>query len=691
MSSPHHPGSQSNSDKAIEAEKKSAGDMDTSTSNMSEVPNAQSVNDKTKITQWLSGVSEGRVSRSKGVVKTSSNRLAKTKQHRLSSYLRSSKTSAAQVAEDMEEVNKHKATTIVSKRRSADNHSVITTRKEMVVDTESVIHPGAPAIKKRKLKHDDDGEDYVPKGSHTGAMGVDPAQGEWSTERPRRSARNSTFVSLRLSFRRPACSQDEPSYGQRALEDHSTEDGAGQKASPSGLHATPMGTRILILKVPNLQAVNILSRPARAGTLAATSEAQVKEADNDTSASSVQQTPEGEVQSATIKKQRFVVRKPSGGWDNDAYGWKWGLSPYGDFFARPSKEEAAVVFELLRSDLALRNVIVGDGERGEGVQRPAHGSGKGVTIDAIVRTILSQATNNESALYVQDILIENFPYAVDGQQVPGEVPNYHDVRLYSEKDLAALLQPAGFQNIRAEFILGFLNAIHRKNTMENPSWDGIDMGNSPNAPDFVPGHLSLAFLEDMSKEEIFNWLLSARGIGVKTAHCILDFNCGFPVCAVDTHVQFMSAALGWIPEGVSNRIHVAMHLDARLPDHLKHDLHQAFWNHRQHCGPCKRAGAPKEKKGGQQQNEGVDDERCVLEEMLQRRPNKPRSPRAKKVVAEEETVVKDVRKKSRVAYDAMSAEQAAERGYVEKELAINDDFKAGSVNQKKTKFWVPKK
>lgn len=366
-------------------------------------------------------------------------------------------------------------------------------------------------------------------------------------------------------------------------------------------------------------------------------------------------------------------QRPIDGWDNKDFRFKFGFTRYPDHQA-PTHDEAAAVFDLLRADLAARGVTVGPDERGPGGQGPAHGSAARVTVDAMARTLLSQATSNENALFVQDLLIKKYTYTVDGHEVQGRYPNYHTIHAGSAADLQPVIRACGLQEKRAKQIKAFLDIVYKANTVDNPDWDGVHSGNAPNAPDFVPGLLSLAFLDSLSKVDLLNWLLAREGVGLKTAHCLMEFSYGMPICAVDTHVHFMAGALGWIPKECKTADDTAMHLDARLPDSLKHHLHQAFWNHRQHCGPCKKAGGEKANR--------ADTAQCVLEDRVQRRDTREyrRGKTAK--------VSKTTRKLSQSKrFSALSAKKAAAAGYILEEFEWNDDFAAGSVNKKTRQVW----
>lgn len=179
-----------------------------------------------------------------------------------------------------------------------------------------------------------------------------------------------------------------------------------------------------------------------------------------------------------------------------------------------------------------------------------------------------------------------------------------------------------------------------------------------------------------------NWFLEIDGIGIKTAVCILAFNYKFQLCAVDTHVWEMSKALGWCPPDCTNEIALCMLLDHCLPEHIKYDLHQMFWHHRQLCKACKG-----------RYTDGVkaeDEAACPLRDRMTRSPVKKRSPRKASTDESGEEEVKPVAKRLRLTapFEDYTAEKAAELGYREVVVRMSDDFAAGSTNVSVKKKWV---
>lgn len=61
------------------------------------------------------------------------------------------------------------------------------------------------------------------------------------------------------------------------------------------------------------------------------------------------------------------------------------------------------------------------------------------------------------------------------------------------------------------------------------------------------GRLDLDVLKTMPLEEAKAYLHGLRGVGEKTACCVLLFSCGRPAFPVDTHIHRVARRLGWVP------------------------------------------------------------------------------------------------------------------------------------------------
>ncbi len=105
----------------------------------------------------------------------------------------------------------------------------------------------------------------------------------------------------------------------------------------------------------------------------------------------------------------------------------------------------------------------------------------------------------------------------------GRFPAWEQVRDAPTHELAQVIKPAGLSNIKAPRIQQVLRQITEER-----------------------GSLDLSFLMDMPVDEAKAWLSAFKGVGPKTAACVLMFACGKPVLPVDTHVYRVSKRLGLI-------------------------------------------------------------------------------------------------------------------------------------------------
>lgn len=392
-----------------------------------------------------------------------------------------------------------------------------------------------------------------------------------------------------------------------------------------------------------------------------------------------------------IKKVLLKRVKTPKGFFTNKYRFKLRWTPFEEY-PEVNQQTYQDVYDLLADSLASFDIsldrktadstVVGES------QGPMHASDT-VTVDAVVKVIMSQATDNDNALLAQARLIKAFPYTVDGKTVVGKMPNYHDVRAADFTKLADVLAPAGLHIKRAAIIRECLEAIRQKNIDANSPGCGID-SNPPDTSEFVPGSLSLDYLNKLNAQEMFDELVNLPGIGVKTACCIMAFNFQLPVFAVDTHVFRMVKGLGWIPEGC-NRNDAAAHLDNFIPDNLKYGLHQGFWHHGQKCLRCMAKNDPNTK--------GWEDAVCVIEQYVKRHPKKERksaSPKRKRINNDdddnndEDSPKRKARKANKtLPFTALTAEVAAKQGYELVEITREDNFDTAGANVTGTiKKWV---
>ncbi len=174
-------------------------------------------------------------------------------------------------------------------------------------------------------------------------------------------------------------------------------------------------------------------------------------------------------------------------------------------------------------------------------------------VEELVYTILSQNpsdTNSEGAL----------------RSLEEAFPTWEEVAAAPAAEIAAAIRHGGLAESKSAYIKQVLTALLEEH-----------------------GDLSLSFIENMSDEEAMSYLTRFRGVGPKTAACVLLFAFGRPVMPVDTHVYRVSRRLDFIGEDMS-REQAQRLLTAIVPPEDIFSLHINLVAHgRQVC----KAGRPR--------------------------------------------------------------------------------------------------
>jgi endonuclease III len=158
---------------------------------------------------------------------------------------------------------------------------------------------------------------------------------------------------------------------------------------------------------------------------------------------------------------------------------------------------------------------------GRPVQDPHHRP-----IEELVRTILSQNTNDANRDVAFQRLIER-------------LPTWEQVRDAPLDDVADAIRPGGLAPQKAPRIQGALRSITER-AAPAAEREGVER------PD-----LDLAWLEDAPREQALAFLTSLPGVGRKTAACVLIFSFGRAEIPVDTHVYRVGGRLGLFPSNAS--------------------------------------------------------------------------------------------------------------------------------------------
>lgn len=178
-------------------------------------------------------------------------------------------------------------------------------------------------------------------------------------------------------------------------------------------------------------------------------------------------------------------------------------------------------------------------------------------------TILSQNTSDGNRDRAYEALRRRFP-------------DWDAVRTAPRRQVEAAIRSAGLWKQKARTLQETLNAIHEERSS-----------------------LSLSHLESLSDDQVIEYLTRFRGVGLKTAACVLCFAMGRPYMPVDTHVHRVSRRLGLITDGTSaEQAHDSLNRESVVPSEFRFSFHIQLIRHgrqvcragRPACGRCVLAG-----------------------------------------------------------------------------------------------------
>jgi endonuclease-3 len=133
-------------------------------------------------------------------------------------------------------------------------------------------------------------------------------------------------------------------------------------------------------------------------------------------------------------------------------------------------------------------------------------------VDTLIKTVLSQATNDRNSEQAFAGLKKAFP-------------SWAEVAAAPEEQIAGLIRIGGLGPQKAGRIKAILQSIREQ-----------------------AGSYDLSFLGDMPTSEAWDFLMGLEGVGPKTAACTLLFAFGRPVFPVDTHIHRIARRLGLAQE-----------------------------------------------------------------------------------------------------------------------------------------------
>jgi endonuclease III len=136
-------------------------------------------------------------------------------------------------------------------------------------------------------------------------------------------------------------------------------------------------------------------------------------------------------------------------------------------------------------------------------------------LDELVLTILSQNTNDRNRDRAYASLRRRFPA-------------WKQVLRADRGEIEAAIRVGGLSRVKSGIIQEALRRVKKDQ-----------------------GRLTLSCLTRMPLEEARRYLRSFKGVGEKTANCVLLFSCGHAAFPVDTHIHRVARRLGWVPAAAS--------------------------------------------------------------------------------------------------------------------------------------------
>lgn len=171
-------------------------------------------------------------------------------------------------------------------------------------------------------------------------------------------------------------------------------------------------------------------------------------------------------------------------------------------------------------------------------------------LDAIIGTILSQNTNDNNSYKAFRNLKENFN-------------NWDELALLQPSQIEKFIKVAGLGKQKSRAIYQLLKSLQKNQNS-----------------------ISLDYIKTKSNEIILEELTSYKGVGVKTASCVLLFSLNRNICPVDTHVHRTLNRIGLVKTKTPEKTFYA--ILNKLPEGSAHSFHTNLIKlGREYCKPSK--------------------------------------------------------------------------------------------------------
>lgn len=166
----------------------------------------------------------------------------------------------------------------------------------------------------------------------------------------------------------------------------------------------------------------------------------------------------------------------------------------------------------------------------------------GDPVKGLVGTILSQNTSDTNSSRALDNLLDEFP-------------SWEAVFSADVGEIESAIRPGGLAGQKAPTIQRALSAIHHRQ-----------------------GAIDATFLDDLNDGDAMAFLTGIKGVGQKTAACVLMFDLDRDVLPVDTHVHRVTRRIGLVPSS-ADPIRTQAILEQLIAPEDRYAAHVLFIRH----------------------------------------------------------------------------------------------------------------
>lgn len=218
------------------------------------------------------------------------------------------------------------------------------------------------------------------------------------------------------------------------------------------------------------------------------------------------------------------------------------------------KQELALEYHKEKDSKMIKDVLHGPNSMEvQEVFPSGHPRQRHTVLDSLVGTMLSQNTTDVNSRRAFASLKAKFP-------------TWEAVYEADPKAVEDTIRCGGLAEIKTSRILNILKVLDQER-----------------------GMLCLEYVRNLSVDEIKLELSRFKGVGPKTIACVLMFHLQQNDFPVDTHVFRITKMLGWVPTK-ADREKAYLHLNHRIPNHLKFDLNCLLVTHGKRCPRCAKGG-----------------------------------------------------------------------------------------------------